>query len=105
MKLTALSALAVYVAWQAINTGILLVAFRTTTSRELTYRQVLPGAVAGAAVVSLAHDPARLIAGGRLVARDQPHREQRVAQRPAAAARHRQRRSRGQRWQGLCDRR
>ncbi|WP_172800565.1 YihY/virulence factor BrkB family protein [Mycobacterium sp. IS-1496] len=34
----------------AINTGILLVAFRTTTSRELTYRQVLPGALAGAVV-------------------------------------------------------
>ncbi|WP_197415793.1 YihY/virulence factor BrkB family protein [Mycobacterium sp. IS-1742] len=34
----------------AINTGILLVAFRTTTSRELTYRQVLPGALAGALV-------------------------------------------------------
>lgn len=34
----------------AINTGILLVAFRTTTSRELTYRQVLPGALAGALI-------------------------------------------------------
>lgn len=34
----------------AINTGVLLVAFRTTTSRELTYRQVLPGALVGALV-------------------------------------------------------
>jgi uncharacterized BrkB/YihY/UPF0761 family membrane protein len=34
----------------AINTGILLVAFKTTTSRELSYRQVLPGALAGALV-------------------------------------------------------
>ncbi|WP_197417672.1 YihY/virulence factor BrkB family protein [Mycobacterium sp. GA-2829] len=37
----------------AINTGILLVAFRTTTGRELTYRQVLPGALAGAVVWQL----------------------------------------------------
>ncbi|WP_197377222.1 YihY/virulence factor BrkB family protein [Mycolicibacterium baixiangningiae] len=34
----------------AINTGICLVAFRMTTSRKLTYRQVLPGALAAAAV-------------------------------------------------------
>ncbi len=34
----------------AINAGICLVAFRVTTARELTYRQVLPGAIAAAIV-------------------------------------------------------
>jgi membrane protein len=34
----------------AINAGICLVAFRVTTAKELTYRQVLPGAVAAAVI-------------------------------------------------------
>jgi uncharacterized BrkB/YihY/UPF0761 family membrane protein len=37
----------------AINAGICLVAFRVTTARRLTYRQVLPGALAAAVVWQL----------------------------------------------------
>jgi uncharacterized BrkB/YihY/UPF0761 family membrane protein len=40
----------VVVAAVTINTLICLVAFRVTTARELTYRQVLPGAVAAALI-------------------------------------------------------
>jgi YihY family inner membrane protein len=36
-----------------VNTGILLVAFRVTTARELSYRQVLPGALTGAVLWQL----------------------------------------------------
>jgi membrane protein len=37
----------------AINTGICLVAFRVTTARELSYLQLLPGAVTAAAAWQL----------------------------------------------------
>ncbi|MFS0897433.1 YihY/virulence factor BrkB family protein [Mycolicibacterium litorale] len=46
----ALGRTGILVATIAINTGICLVAFRMTTSRELTFRQVLPGALAAAVV-------------------------------------------------------
>jgi membrane protein len=42
-----------FVAAVAINAGICLVAFRVTTARHLTYRQVMPGAVAAALVWQL----------------------------------------------------
>src|SRR4029079_15111702 len=41
------------VAAVAINAAICLVAFRVTTARPVTYRQVLPGALTGAALVHL----------------------------------------------------
>jgi YihY family inner membrane protein len=43
----------ILVATITINTGICLVAFRMTTSRKVTYRQVLPGALAAAVVWQL----------------------------------------------------
>lgn len=44
---------AIVIATIAINTGILLTAFRVTTARMLTYRQVLPGALTAAVIWQL----------------------------------------------------
>ncbi|WP_209305841.1 YihY/virulence factor BrkB family protein [Mycobacterium sp. PS03-16] len=43
----------IVIATIVINTGILLVAFRVTTIRELSYRDVLPGALTGAVIWQL----------------------------------------------------
>jgi membrane protein len=48
-----LGAVAVVVAALALNTGVLVVAFRVTTTRSLTVREVLPGALAAAVVWQL----------------------------------------------------
>ncbi|AQA05555.1 ribonuclease BN [Mycobacterium sp. MS1601] len=48
-----LGAVAVVLAALALNTGVLVVAFRVTTTRSLTVRDVLPGALAAAVVWQL----------------------------------------------------
>ena len=51
--LGALGTVAVVVAALALNTGVCVVAFRVTTTRALTVREVLPGAVAAAVIWQL----------------------------------------------------